>query len=437
MAHRIFISYASADLDHPTYDKDFQDFCRDLVHEISVVGQISKEELAFLASKDIQAGKDWPDTLARALRTTQLMISFYSGCYFASAWCGREFGVFLSRRDQWLRSRPSQREPVPTVIIPILWMPPRSDRPKVVDSIQFTDSDFPKEYLDLGLRSLICLEMKKEYHRVLSVLASRITDALKVEPRLPTAPDLGPTDKIKSVFHEDSVNAIPPATAAQRSRTAYFVFAAANQGQLQGLKTKLDAWGDQDGWDWRPYYPRSPEFVGVIAQKAAGAKNLRYQELPCDGSLERNLRDAKKSNAPVVIFADPWTVQLPTYRAALETYDGLTLTNCALLVPWNNDDAETVEARETLEQNLRKTCESKVLLRYPSHYWRIDTSNEFEERTSAVLDEITMRLIEQGSPESLRRAVSPELVEAAVAQGIATDSQPHLANVEPSSGNPS
>jgi FxsC-like protein len=437
MAHRIFFSYASADLDHPTYDEYFREFHRDLVHEISVVSLISKEELAFLASKDIQAGKDWPDALARALRSTQLMLSFYSGSYFASIWCGREFGVFLNRRDQWLRSRASRGEPVPTVIIPVLWMPPRDNKPKSVDSVQFADSDFPREYLEMGLRSLMCLEKKKEYHGVLSVLASRITDALKVEPPLPMAPDLGPMDKIKSVFHEDPANAIASATAAQRSRTAYFVFAAANQGQLQGLKTKLDAWGDQDGWDWRPYYPGYPERVGAIAQKAAGAKNLRYQELPCDGSLERNLREAKKSNAPVVIFADPWTAQLPTYRAALKTYDDLTLTNCALLVPWNDDDSETVQARERLEENLRQTCEAKHHLRFPSHYWRIGTSDEFEKHAFGVLGEITTRLIEQGGAKDLRRAVSTELVDAAVAQGIATDSQPHLVNVEPGSGNPS
>ena len=435
MAHRIFISYASGDLDHPTDDALFQNFYRDLVHEIYVLSQIRKEEIAFLASKDIQAGKDWPDALARALRSTQLMLSFYSGNYFASLWCGRELGVFLNRRKQWLQTQASKRMPVQAVIIPILWMPPHANKPKSVDSVQFADSDFPKEYLETGLRSLMRLD-KKEYHGVLSVLASRITDALKAEP-LPMAPDLGPMDKIKSIFHEDPANAIAPATAAQRSQSAYFVFAAANQGQLQGLKTQLEAWGEQDGWDWRPYYPRYPQSVGAIAQLAAGNKNLRFQELPCDASLEKNLKDAKKSNAPVVIFADPRTAQLPTYRAALEAYDLLNLTNCALLVPWNDDDVETAQARETLEQNLRQTCDQKVRLSYPSHYWRIRTSDELRNRALSVLDEITLRLIDQGSDRDLRKAQSTELVDAAVAQGIATESQPHLVNVEPDSGNPS
>jgi FxsC-like protein len=160
---------------------------------------------------------------------------------------------------------------------------------------------------------------------------------------------------------------------------------------------------------------------------------MRFQELPCDATLEKNLREARESNAPVVIFADPWTAQLPQYRAALKNYDLLNLTNCAMLVPWNEDDTETAHARPELEKNLRTTCGQKVRLRYPSHYWQIRSSAEFRDRALGVLDEITLRLVDEGGEGELRRAESPELVEAAAAQGIATGSQPQLVNVEPTS----
>jgi FxsC-like protein len=236
---------------------------------------------------------------------------------------------------------------------------------------------------------------------------------------------------IRSAFHEEPAAARAGASAQPSSKNAYFVFAAANRNELQGAKQQLDGWGAQDGWDWRPYFPTAPQSVGALAQLAAANKNLRFQELSCDTGLPQRLKDVKGVNAPVVIFTDPWTATLPTYRKVLEEYDLLNLTNCALLVPWNDTDSETAKSKPTLEKNLWAACGQKYRYKYPGHYWQIRSSEELRDRALGVLDEITLRILDQADHGEVRKAESAELANAAAAEGIPTEAPSQLVNVAP------
>lgn len=429
MAHSIFISYASGDLQYESDLKLFDTFCNDLINEVAVTVGVPAEGLAFRAKSSIQAGQNWTTELEHALCTSRVMLCCYSSHYFASVWCGREFAVFMDRRERWLKARPAGAAVGATHVIPAIWIP-RTNVPACAASVQDRDDAYPPDYRKRGLRKIMDLQLTREYKEVVTALSARVIDALN-EPPMPAAAALGDMHTICSAFHEQSTVAIGGAGRQRSSKNAYFVFAAANRDQLQGAKQQLDAWGAQDGWDWRPYFPTAPQSVGALAQLAAGNKNLRFHELSCDPGLAQRLKDAKGANAPVVIFTDPWTATLPAYRAVLADYDLLNLTNCALLVPWNETDAETAVSKPALEQNLRTVCDQKYRYKYPGHYWQIRSPEELRDRALSVLDEITLRILDQADPGELRKAESAALTSAAAAEGIPTEAPSQLVNVAP------
>lgn len=429
MTHRIFVSYASCDFENEQDLKWFDTFCKNLVNEIAITEGWAKENLVFRAKSSIQAGQTWTVELEHALRTAQVMLCFYSTQYFLSEWCGREFAVFTQRHEQWLKSLPAGAQAGTTRVIPVIWVP-RTNAPACATLLQDRDDAYPPDYHKLGLRRLFELRRKREYTEAKTALAERIIGALK-QPAMPHAAALGDMQSIKDAFAEQRTAGAAPQGSQRSLRKAYFVFAAANRDELHGAKQELDAWGSHNGWDWQPYHPTNLEPVGALAQLAAGNKKLPYQQLPCDPDLPRHLKDAKKANSPVVIFTDPWTATLPTYRAVLEEYDLLNLTNCALLVPWNEADAETARSKAELEQNLWAACEQKYRYNYPCHYWQIRTSEELRDRALTVLDEITLRMLDQAGPSEVRKAQSAELTNAAAVEGIRTEIPSQLVNVTP------
>ena len=151
-------------------------------------------------------------------------------------------------------------------------------------------------------------------------------------------------------------------------------------------------------------------------------------QLPCDAQLSDRLREAKRHRTPVVIFADPWTVGIQPYRKALEDYDELNLLNCAVLVAWNRDDPETEQCRQRLMNTLRQVCPQKMKLKYPGHYWEITSSADLRAYSQLVLDEITLRLLDDAREGELKKAESTQLEQMASDQGIRTDAVPQLQN---------
>src|SRR5262249_14679733 len=152
------------------------------------------------------------------------------------------------------------------------------------------------------------LERNEDLVDVVSGLAQRILAALA----LPPLPPLGARPAVNTLANAFELQA-PTLSGTRASpatpNVAYFVFAAATRQEIGTTqRADHDAWGSSDGWDWRPYHPQSPESAGALAQHVAGDKNLRFVQVACDPQLPTRLMEAKRQNTPVVIFADPWTV---------------------------------------------------------------------------------------------------------------------------------
>jgi FxsC-like protein len=422
MATQIFISYASENRSYKADRELFDEFVRDVINEVNQTKTTAGKVEEFLAHRDIESGDEWPTALADAVRASRVMLSFFSPHYFNSTWCGREFQVFMDRRKQWAPS--ANDDAHVTFIVPVLWIactPPD----QIASSQQNWDSGFPQEYRDLGARKLLQLDKKAERVAVVTSLAARIVKLLG-QTSLPDLAALGAMGTLASAF--DAANGGP----TQQASPAYFVFAAGKRTEIATTaRNNVAAWANTDGKDWRPFFPQSPESVGALAQRAAGDKARRFKQIPCDAQLTNRLKLAKQENAPVVIFADPWTFPLQPYRQALADYDLVNLLNCSMLVPWNADDNETTQQRAALMSELRQVLPQKFKQKYPGHYWEINSFKDFQDQVLTVLDEITLRLVDDAADGVLRKAESAELELVAKEQGISTGTPAQLQNSAP------
>jgi hypothetical protein len=81
--------------------------------------------------------------------------------------------------------------------------------------------------------------------------------------------------------------------------------------------------------------------------------------------------------------------------------------------------------------DLRQVLPQKFKQKYPGHYWEINSFKDFQDQVLTVLDEITLRLVDDAEDGVLRKAESPELEQVAREQGISTGAPAQLQNSAP------
>lgn len=433
VSYLYFTSYARDNRKHQTDDADLRRFVDDLQNEVRQLAPPATDHITFFDTRNIEAGSDWPQDLSDALRTSRLCVCLFSPSYFNSKWCGKEFQVFRERREAWMKL-PGNAGKRPQVFVPVLWITPGNVPPQIRDSLQEWDDSMPSAYRELGVRQLMRLNAyRDDYFTLVRVLAQKIVAAAAAAP-LPDLPGLRSLDGVSNAFEELSAPAGQGALANSGGvGKACFVFVAGHRLEVAGMRQSVDAYGNDDGWDWRPYHPASLETIGALAQQVAGQLGLRFQELPCDAGLAHRLLEAKAKRVPIVLMTDAWTSRIPAFQGLLREYDDLNLSNCAMLVPWNESDAETVQCKVDLQKSLRAACPQKTLTPPPNHYWESITScEELRNRTIAALEEVRMRLMQiilnEAGEGDVRRAQSDELASLASEQGISLQAQPHLQN---------
>ena len=433
MSYLFFVSYARDNRRGSLDESELQKFIFDLENEVRQLAPPQTSKLAFFDTAAIESGDEWPQTLAEALATSRICISLYSPTYFNSKWCGKEFQVFLDRRRHYLAERLNAAAPQARVLLPVIWIPPR-ELPVSVGPFQNKNDKYPKSYREGGLRQLIRLtKFHDDYNEFLTILAQEIVDAAVATP----LPDLQPHPSLSSVANAFEVqSAMPgqPAPVTGGISKACFVFVAGRSQELQPHRKSLDFYGPSDGWEWRPFHPSIQETVGAMAQTIAGELGMRFQQIPCDDKLADALREAKRNHVPTLIVTDAWTLFVSPYAKAMSEYDDLNLSNCAVLMPWNNDDSETAAAQQQLRQLLFAVCPQKASSPPPAHLWDSITSmSDLRGRAKAALEELRLRLMQmlltQTGATAIRKVENQLLSASAAQNGIPIEGQPTLQNV--------
>lgn len=163
-----FLSYARADsLDDPLLEQFFRDL-RAEVRRRS--GQPDINSISFFDMTSIQPEQIWSTELRAALSRCRTFVALCSPSYFASEYCGREWGAFVERIDQDRATEIQSGSP----LLPVIWTPLRQ-APEALADLQYDHSSLGEEYAKFGLRYLMRLKRyHDEYQEFLMTLAERI-----------------------------------------------------------------------------------------------------------------------------------------------------------------------------------------------------------------------------------------------------------------------
>jgi FxsC-like protein len=357
MAYWFFLSYARLNKDQMLVK-----FHEDLCTQVLLQEFMPTDQVGFFDGDTIQLGEPWKASLSNALCTSRLLVCLISPAYSNSDYCGREFQVFLERQEPFIRSLKSRGmpfDPTPRTIFPVLWGPPRDEFPDAIKALQYTDDEFPVDYAKQGLAYLMSLSSKDDdYKKFVRILATRLV-AAGATHQMPDLLRLRPLEEVPSAFVPSTrvVRETGSTPTNSRRRYANFVFVAARAEELSGVKTDVAAYAG--GGDWQPYLPDDEDPLFILAQEAATKLKLFFHELPLTDSLEQDLKDAARNNEIVMIIVDAWSIQLDSYRRMIRAYDGVTLLNCALLVPLNETDPETASRRDQLRSAIKQVFQYK------------------------------------------------------------------------------
>lgn len=106
-------------------------------------------------------GEQWRSELLRAVGTCQVFVALLSPGYMKSEYCAVEWNAFAERTIRRRDDAPDYHE---TSIIPVVWIPSRSDTtPAAVNKIQrfapkrLPDADLAQQYTEDGLYGLLSL----------------------------------------------------------------------------------------------------------------------------------------------------------------------------------------------------------------------------------------------------------------------------------------
>jgi FxsC-like protein len=383
-----FLSYARNDRDNDQYDT-IRRFARELEQQVRML-RPGQDSVSFFDGNDIEPGDSWPPTLSEALCRSKVFVPIYSPTYFTKDYCGREWQVFRNRLDAYRRQNPDVQ--VDDLIQPVLLMAPR-DLPSLPDAcsnIQYVYDQYPKKYRTDGLRAIRRSGAAlASYSDFLIALARRIVEVSEgySQPPLDPCPDI---QDITSAFH--GLNAQTSSMGSDVSQTrgpryVQFIFVAGKRSELQGIRQGLDCYGPSGGLDWQPFLPPVQDEVALLAQEVAVKEKLFYETVPLDANIIQKLEEAENRHKLAVIIVDRWTLDLPQYHNYMRQYDDREFINCVVLVPWNQQDDETLSNGSRLTQRIRRTFRKKGWLnRDPSRFLEpISSPDELKQQLSETL----------------------------------------------------
>jgi FxsC-like protein len=421
--HWFFLSYARTD-DVGTWLSDFFD---ELALEVRRLAQLDSmlrpSDVGFIDTSGIGLGRDWDPRLLEELQTARAMVCLYSGAYFNQEYCGKEFQVFRSRIERYMRTQPEGTE-APGLILPVLW-DPEDWLPKKLPAAaavkQYKQSDLGALYVEKGLLGL--LKQRTRYEAEYQEFKDRFARYLVREARATTLPswDDVPTRlaDVPNAFNEPE--AVPPGPEPRTDSgvggpgTAQFVYVAGRDSELRPYRQRIDSYGEE-GRYWRPFAPEIPEPVALIAQRAAVNEGLVLEELPVSQDLLQRLRDAEDKNKIVLFIIDPWTAAIAAYRRRLEEYDRSSFVNCAILVAWNTGDEETAGNLQELRWQLEQTLPRTKIIRSAYLQDSISSADELEGAVLTAIPEVrrniirlkeTLRPIDDGGTQQLPHVEGP------------------------------
>jgi FxsC-like protein len=147
--------------------------------------------------------------------------------------------------------------------------------------------------------------------------------------------------------------------------------------------------------------------VGAWLQTVAGSAGFTSELVFPTGDVAPIVRGAALSNGLVAVVVDPWTLRLEPYHRRLLALDAipLPLHNTAVVVPWNDNDAETQQAQDVLILALQATLGNQMRAPDPKTFHvHVASPKDLEATVRDALIEIQKRIFERGNVQQKAQA---------------------------------
>jgi FxsC-like protein len=368
---RFFMSHARED-DGLQGDDLVSAFFTDLCGQIAQGVEDPPESVGYLDTANLDVGDNWSEVLAEAVCTSAVFVPILTARYFTRPYCGREWQLFETRCAEVAVGGQA-----PPLIVPILWKPPlEGSLPTFATDLQFRPS--ARDFLDddrrllpeLLKRGLVQIIKGRNarygslYDGIVEKLAAKIVSLGNDYPlntlareALPALADVQPRFPSPKAATRGS-----PATAlVGRVPVAHFAYVAADAATGGALRANGTLYyrGDNGG-GWYPYAPVLNKPIALLAQRAAGDKELVAQVLEIDEQFLTKIRAAEDRREPVILLIDPWSAaRVPNLTNALANFDRLQFANCAVLIAWDFFDVPLPQDRDTLQGQVKAILERR------------------------------------------------------------------------------
>lgn len=411
MSYLFFLSYAREDNKSDGLVKKFyEDLCKDIAGKIAA----SPNDVGFFDGAEIEPGAIWDQKLASALQQSSVFLAIYSPYYFQKKFCGKEWAVFSSRVEAYAKSLPQGSE-FPGLMFPVLWQSESYVLPRIpaeLSKVQYKYDAYGKAYAEQGLRTMLRnKKFRQQYDDFIPVLADDVIKAAQ-KHKPPALANLPPLEQVVETFPAQAAApppVAPPQIAGANPRYVKFIFLAGRRQELQPFRASLDPYGESGG-EWRPWLPDPRDEVDLLVQDVIQRERLISDgAIPLDGELEKRLEEAENGNKIVVIVVDLWTLRLANYRKLMrDVVDPKQLVNCVIVVPWNPQDAEAVNQRQTLEDLLQATFVKHTANGSPDLLTQIDSATKMKDQLADALQTTRSKIIKRA--EVLRKATGAEAI---------------------------
>jgi len=353
----VYFSVADAERDDPHCQRFFMDIVARLAPDFP------NRDLRYFDEGNRANSEAWSPWALRAIREAAVLICLYTSEYLRSPYCGRVWAAFRGRLDRD-RERFLKAANAP-LILPVLWGPPDENPeilPTVVRELEVDHQQLGSQYAQEGLRKIVqhAQAGRRDYVNIyndfLDRFVAQLNETMAAHPldRADAIPELHdmPSDFYEAVAERREAG-------DQGTKYAKFVFIAASEKEIRPLRKEVASYGG-DERQWRPYFPPIEKRIEMVGNTIADENDIDAETLPLNADWLGKVRTANLNGNIILVFVDPWTLQLEKYRRHAQDYDATDAVNSSLLVCWNLDDRETSKLEAKLRKELGKVFFNKL-----------------------------------------------------------------------------
>jgi FxsC-like protein len=392
MDYWFFLSYARSD-GSDWAGRFFDDLVQQVRGDAALNSSLKASEIGFFDKDGLQTGTLWEPALVSALRGTRTLVCLYSRAFFTSPHCGKEYQLFLHRLDAWRQTNPQATTPL--LILPVIFGQPLQlpkALPAKVASIQFTHGLNAENYQEQGLKQLIRnKEFESDYLNFLASFSNILVTAVDQNPLLGF--DQTPLlEQVVNAFSEPTPvsNDGTPQSSLGGPRLLQVVYCAGLARELPQNRLQTNFYAAGDPGDWQPFAPVTTTVARFLTQKIATEEELVQEPLPLDDQLIPRIRKAEENNNIVIVIIDPWSVRVERLRNLLADFDQQLFKNCALIVPWNRGDQDTVTHEVALRGEVTAILDRTASVYFFEHP---QSRSDFEQNIRAAIHHIRRKLL--------------------------------------------